>query len=392
MKSNMSNKKNKFNFNTSKLRDLPLPVDNKRSYYYDTKISGLGIMVFPSGTKTFFLYKRIEGKPDKVKLGRFPEVSLEYAKREAHKALSQIAEGINPNTKKRKLRGEVTFEKLFERYIDEYAKHRKISWKGDLSNFKLHLGSICRKKLSEICQSDIERIHNKIKSNGHLYAANRVLTLICTVYNKAIDWGYDGVNPAKKVQHFQEQSRSRVLLQHEKKAFFNSLIMEPNEILKCYFYMSLCTGARRSNVQAMRWDQITTDEENKPIWRIPITKNGESHDVPLVPEAIQILNILMNLHNSEWIFPSKKSETGHIVEPKSAWRRILNRASIKDLRIHDLRRTLASNEVKNGANAFIIQKSLGHKHQQATAVYAIVTSDVTRHHMEKAVSEIFKYD
>jgi hypothetical protein len=47
--------KNKINFTKTFLINIVLPLEGKRSYYYDTQVSGLGIMVFPSGTKTFFL-------------------------------------------------------------------------------------------------------------------------------------------------------------------------------------------------------------------------------------------------------------------------------------------------------------------------------------------------
>jgi hypothetical protein len=64
---------------------LPNAKDGSRDYYYDNKISGLGIMVFPSGTKTFFLYKRVNGRPEKTKLGRFPEMTPEGARAKGDK-------------------------------------------------------------------------------------------------------------------------------------------------------------------------------------------------------------------------------------------------------------------------------------------------------------------
>lgn len=64
------------------------------------------------------------------------------------------------------------------------------------------------------------------------------------------------------------------------------------------------------------------------------------------------------------------SKCGHIVEPKGAWARILKRAGIGDLRIHDLRRTLGSWQAAAGISTAIIGKSLGHKSPQATAVYS----------------------
>jgi integrase len=72
------------------------------------------------------------------------------------------------------------------------------------------------------------------------------------------------------------------------------------------------------------------------------------------------------------------------VEPKTAWARILQRAGIEDLRIHDLRRSLGSWQVKTGASLAVVGKSLGHKTPQATVIYARL--DPVRTSMERATS------
>jgi hypothetical protein len=61
-------KNNKINFTKTFLTNIELLQRGKRAYYYDIQVSGLGIMVFPSGAKTFFLYERVQGTPDKIKL------------------------------------------------------------------------------------------------------------------------------------------------------------------------------------------------------------------------------------------------------------------------------------------------------------------------------------
>jgi len=76
----VSMKNNKVNFTKTFLMNVELPVA-KRLYYYDSQVSGLGVMVFPSGTKTFFLYKRVNGNPDKIKLGKFPKMSVAQARK-----------------------------------------------------------------------------------------------------------------------------------------------------------------------------------------------------------------------------------------------------------------------------------------------------------------------
>jgi len=55
------------------------------------------------------------------------------------------------------------------------------------------------------------------------------------------------------------------------------------------------------------------------------------------------------------------------------------------LRLHDLRRTMGSWQAITGSSTKLIDASLGHKTEAATAVYARLTIDPVRESMEKAV-------
>ena len=92
---------------------------------------------------------------------------------------------------------------------------------------------------------------------------------------------------------------------------------------------------------------------------------------------------------SPFVFASAESKTGHLVEPKRAWATLLKRANIEDLRLHDLRRTLGSWQAATGANSYIIGKSLNHKSQSATAIYARLDTDPVRASINKATDAMF---
>lgn len=377
---------NKISLNVSNIKKLPIPTNGKRSYYYDNKLPGLGVMVFPSGTKTFFLYKRVNGKPDKIKLGRFPDMHPEQAFNAAYKLMNEISDGADPNQDKKKLRNETIFKALFEKYLNEYAKVRKSSWDIDLSYYNLYLTSWNNKKISDIQRQDVERLHNNIKEEKGLYAANRALALLSKVYNKAIDWGWEKSNPCNGIKKFKESSRDRFIQGDEIARFFESLNNEPNEIYRDFFYLCLLTGARRRNVQSMRWNDISF---NRSEWIIYETKNKEPHTIPLTPQAIIVLKERYKNKISDWVFPSSFSKSGHIEEPKKIWKNVLERAQITNLRIHDLRRTLGSWQAATGANSYIIGKSLGHKTQQATAIYARLNIDPVRESVTRATDAMF---
>jgi integrase len=176
--------------------------------------------------------------------------------------------------------------------------------------------------------------------------------------------------------------RDRFVLKDELPKLMESLRAEPNKDMADFFLLCLYTGARKSNVQSMRWDDVDFSINE---WRIPDTKNGEPVRIPLIEQAFEILNGRIYLKESfPWVFPSKESNSGHIQEPKTAWKRILERAGLKNLRIHDLRRTCGSYQAIAGTSLAIIGKSLGHKSPQSTAIYARLSNDPVRASMETA--------
>lgn len=158
--------------------------------------------------------------------------------------------------------------------------------------------------------------------------------------------------------------------------------LEENDTMRDYFLLSLLTGARRANVLAMKWSDVNLDQAE---WRIKETKNGTPQTVTLSPEAVDLLRNRKPAESDTFVFPGT-GKTGHLMEPKKGWRRILERAGIADLRIHDLRRTLGSWQAKTGASLAIIGKSLNHKNQNTTAIYARLDLDPVRDSVNAATS------
>lgn len=378
---------NKINFTKRTLDALPTPAKGERSSYADKKINGLIIRVTHNGHKSFQIYKKWQGRPIRVTLGKYPDLSVENARKEAYKAMGQFTVGKNPNTEKQKIRQDLTLKQAFEEYLDKHAKKHKKTWEYDDKQFKRYLFGWQYKRLSTLTRQDVERLHKKIGEENGIYSANRLLALLKTMFNKAIQWGWEGSNPAQGVKKYKEKSRDRFLQSAELPKFFKALNQETSITIKDYIFILLLTGARRGNVLSMSWDEI---DFKRAIWCIPETKNGEPLDIPLVDEAISILKRRKRDANSEWVFPSVTSQSGHLEEPKRVWQRVLENSGIKDLRIHDIRRTLGSYQAITGASSLIIGKTLGHKSQQATQVYSRLNSDPIKASMEKATKTIFK--
>lgn len=374
---------NKINFTKKALEALSLPAEGKRAYYYDAKVRGLIISVTEKGTKTFYVYRKVNGRPERIMLGYYIDLSIENARGQASKVNSQIAQGKNPNREKSKLKGELTFEELFEKYLEGHAKLHKKSWKNDQDIYRLYLIHLKKRKISSFHKSDFETLHSDIGKTKGRYAANRMLALLGVMFRKAIDWGWDGKSPITGIKKFKEKTRERFLQGDELSRFFKALGGEPNKLFTDFFMVCLLTGARKGNVLSMRWEDVDIE---KGTWKIPETKNGESHLVPLSSDLIKILHQRYTQKENNWVFPSKTSQSGHLEEPKRVWKRILEEANLTDLRLHDLRRTLGSWQAATGANSYVIGKSLGHKTQQATAVYARLNIDPVRESVNRATS------
>lgn len=380
---------NKFNFTKAAIESLPIPASG-RATYHDIKAIGLQLRVSSTGVKTFSIFKRVKhGNPERVTLGRFPEMTVEQARRKAAEINSLILEGQNPADRLRQARREMTFSDLFNEYLERHSKRHKRTWQEDESNYKNYLAdSLGRKKLSAINRQDVAKLHSKItndrtgkgENKGKPYQANRVLALISSVFSWGISVGLCEHNCAQGIKRNKELDRDRFMQGDELPRFFEALSEEPNETIRDYVLISLLTGARRSNVLAMHWNDINLERAE---WRIAMTKNGTPQTVALSPEAVEILQNRKPSGNATFVFPGA-GKSGHLEEPKKGWNRILERAGIQDLRLHDLRRTLGSWQAKTGASLTIIGKSLNHKSQSTTGIYARLDLDPVRDSVNKA--------
>jgi integrase len=374
----------KFNFTKAAIDCLPAP-DKGWAYHYDLKVQGLGIGIGKTGKKTFILYRKINGVPERLKLGRYPDLSIERARGKASEINSSIANGINPADIKRGRAAEPTFGELFSQYLERHAKQHKRTWAEDKQRFEQYLQSaIGKKKLSLINRQLVASIHGDITLAGHSTVANRVLALVSSVYGWAISAGLVESNPISGIKRNREMSRDRFLQSDELPRFFKALADEENKTMRDYFLLSLLTGARRANVLAMRWTEVNFERKE---WRIKETKNGAPQTVTLSPQAVELLRARITSDADIFVFPGT-GKTGHLVEPKKGWQRILTRAGITDLRIHDLRRTLGSWQAKQGASLAIIGKSLNHKNQNTTAIYARLDLDPVRDSVNTATRAI----
>jgi integrase len=295
-----------------------------------------------------------------------------------------IVTGEDPARARSGKRGERTLAEVWEWYYEHHAKARKRTYEQDEFFYKTYVGpSLGSKKLSAVTRQEVRRWHAELGKNRSKSVANRALILLSSIFTQALAHDlHRGEHPCRGVEKFPAVARDRRLMPGEIEKFFEAVDTEPSQDIKDYVYLSLFTGQRKGNILAMRWDQIDLDAR---VWRIPMTKNGRPQLVPLEDAEVKILESRKD-NGSEWVFPGRSDgAAGHMIYPTHGWRRILDRAGIKGLTLHDLRRTLASYMVDTGASLAVIGKTLGHQHQSSTQIYARLSLDPVRQAKRAAI-------
>jgi integrase len=368
-------------FTRTVLDRLAVPPGKDRAWVHDAKTSNLCFMKTASGGSAYYWYGKVSGRPIRYRLGD-GTLAVEVARKLALEVAGKVAKGVNPQAEKQQARGSMTFGELFAWFMESHAKKLKRTWRKDQLRYNMHLAHLANRKANSITRRDIGALHAKIGATAP-GSANRVLSLLSSVYNRARATGLELDNPATGVRHYPEHQRERFLQPAEMQRFLEALEAEPSQLWKDFFQVCLFTGARRENCLSMRWDELDLDGG---AWRIPGKKfkTGQPQTIHLPAVAVEILKRRVD-NRSPFVFPGT-GKSGHICEPKKAWRTILERAGLKDLWIHDLRRSLGSWMAATGANLSTIGKSLGHQQVSTTQRYARLNLDSVKAGVDLAVA------
>lgn len=371
----------------------PAPAGT-RTTWHDTQQPGLILRVTSTGAKSYYFYGRVKGGgPERVRIGDADTLTPTQARAKAKEISLRLSQGESFAGANKVLRAESTLNDLLGQYLARVPmKPRSLAEYQGLQRRYVApaLGGL---KLSKITTATLARLHGDVTVGrvpeglkGGPTTANRLLALLKAAFTWAIDAGMlSGMNPAARIQKNREISRDRYVQPHELGRFFASLEQAP-QTARDFFLLSVLTGARRSNVGAMRWVDV-----NLPagIWIVPgaQSKNGSPLTVTLAPEAVGLLEARKGAADaSAFVFPGT-GVSGHYTEPKRAWNTLKKRSGLDGLRIHDLRRTLGAWLVRTGSSTAINMHALGHSSLQAAQVYQrIADTDPVRQAVDKATS------
>lgn len=367
---------------------IPVP-ESGRTVVFDQDVRGFYLETTSTGARSFYLYRKVNGRPRRVRLGGYPDLAPEAARKMVQKVAGEIAEGRDPNAERRRRRQpnrtDPTLGELLEHVLEQHWKPNARTWKEQKRLFDTYTPKSWKPRhISTISKLDVLEWHRAIGKKNGPYVANRWRGVLHRLFEVAVeDFDFTGGNPVRKVKPFTEQERERFVTPEELPRLFDAIDAAPDVRIADFLRLALLTGARKSSILRMRFADV---DLARAVWTIPASdsKNGSPVHVPLVAEAVEVIRSrAVAAGGREWVFAGRHGK-GYLTDIRKPVKTIFDAAGFKDVRLHDLRRTFGSWQAAHGSSELLIGKSLGHRNTRSTAVYARLTLEPVRESVERA--------
>jgi len=410
----------RFRFTEERLNALPVPKQGP-FIRYDNDVKELGVRKQPSGKVVFFVQKKVVGKAYRKTLGNRDHLQLADARKHAHQVLAKVADWLAGDRSTtcpmlRPLDDTLTFADAFEMYLrsprkrvkhisgDDKEKVMRVNKenkeKADARArylFDNYLDTIANRPINELTPTVIAALHKKLTGKpGQRGAviANRAHGIVRAVYNHLVSKGlWASVNPAKGATRNPEVARERILKAEELAPFLDALNSEANRDAATFFALLLACGVRKKNLYEAEWSEISFAMKT---WTIPPekSKNGKTMVLRLKKEAMELFKMRRACQpkDARWVFPSKaKSASGHVMDYKRQFQRILKAAELKNFTTHDIRRSFIALMVSSGkASMPVISAAAGHSSLQSMTPYARFSEDAVTDALDAGEEEMQK--
>ena len=325
-----------FNFTQQRIEKLPTPEKDRKDYY-DTEVSKLICRVSASGNKSFCVLKRMTtGKLQRVTLGKWPDMSVAEARKEAANALSVLAKGIKPIEEKRKqrLRG-ITLQELLDKYLSDKTDLREASILDYTKKINQGFSDWLNKPIGEISRDMV--LTRRKQFEGGRDNKLRVLRLLmryAVVTLKALD--ENPVDVLRDGSLWTKPKRKKRMIQSDNlKDWYQSVLRLDNEKAKVYLLLLIHTGLRDQDVRYLEWKDV--DFKNDCF----IARDTKNHSDFTAYIAPQIKPYLRSLHaltgDNQYLFPGD-SKDGVMNIPRKPIAQVCNETGL-EFSSHDLKRT-----------------------------------------------------
>ncbi|MHB8056831.1 MAG: tyrosine-type recombinase/integrase [Desulfuromonadaceae bacterium] len=353
------------------------PEGKNKENFYSHEIKGFLLEVRASGSMTYAVrYRDSHNRQIQHKIGDTKSISFDKAKNAARQIRSRVVLGEDPAGEKRNKRLVPTLDEFSRDRYFPYAKGYKRSWRSDDSIYRNHLlPQFGRCHLDEISHQSIIEFYHGLLAVGYAKATcNRVLVLIRLMFNLAKKWKIPGAefNPASGVPLFDaNNARERYLTVEETQRLHAELEHSGNPQLKNIIALLLLLGCRKRELLDSRWEQFDLERRS---WRIPMSKSGKARHVPLSNAALAVLALLPKWDRCPYVVPNPKSRQPYSSVYRT-WNTARLNAGLPEVRMHDLRHSMASNLVNSGRSILEVSKILGHSQLKTSQRYAHLSQD-----------------
>ena len=346
----------------------------KDTVFWDRDLTGFGVRVYPTGSKVYIAQARGPEGPRRVAVGRHGVINADEARKRAALIIARIKAGEEAVPEPMKPAGGPTVAELCARYLTEYVAVRCKPGTAALYRSVINrhvLPALGKLPIAGLSRAQVAKLHESLYEKPAV--ANMALRILSSMYRLAVGWGMvpEGAsNPCKALVKYPERKRERFLTDSEFTRLGEAL--EEAEARRgvsasavAAIRLLALTGCRRSEVLGLRREDVALDAGEL---RLPDSKTG-ARDVPLPPQAVDLLRSLLGAHGGPWVIPGVKPGT-RLRNIDGAWRLIRDRAGLEGVRIHDLRHSYASRALALGESLPVIGKLLGHSKMETTARYA----------------------
>jgi len=260
--------------------------------------------------------------------------------------------GSLPDTR---LAEQMTVRDLFERYLKEITPHKrsasteayrlKAMLKRDIAHRTLamlkpeHIASYRDERLAVVSSATVIR---ELNSLGHAIDIARK------------EWGVHlSENPCRMIRRPKPpRGRDRRLQPGEEERLLDAADAGRNPLMRPLIIIALETAMRQGELLSLTWENVDLERR---LAHLPLTKNGDSRDVPLSTRAVSVLRELTEGATSDRVFNTTKSAV------EQAWQHLRDRAGSPDLHFHDLRHEAVTRLLERGWNVIEVATVSGHK-------------------------------
>ena len=331
---------------------------------WDSRMPGLGVRVRPSGGQSYVLLLDMGGRTKRVSLGRVGVKSLEEVRRDCH------ARKASPETGPETARAHPvpSFRDFVAgpwkaAHFDGYKSSTQKGVRNLLARQLLPVfGAQALDRIGEAgTRRWFERFSRTAPGN-----ANHALTCLRQIMNFAVACGHIQTNPTDRIA-FNRRAKLTRFLSREELARLHAVLDRHAANGACQqadiIRLLLFTGCRKNEIVRLRWTEV-----HDYMLALEDSKTGP-RTVPLGSQARRILDRQPRA-GSPFVFPSPLDPSRPRGHNLSLWDRIRREAGIQDVRLHDLRHTMASHAVMNGVPVPVVSRLLGHSSVHMTLRYA----------------------